>query len=90
MSDSCIRRTPVNSEEGSSCVDTTIKSLFTSLGIDANRSMEMESINLSYKYLTEKEVRVLGRGQSSQFTYDLLTTSYINITSFSLFFTIIS
>jgi len=63
MSSSHVQRTPVNGSE-ESCADITVRSLFLNLGIDANRSTEMESINLSYKYLTEKEVRVLGRGIS--------------------------
>lgn len=61
MSESYVQRTPINGSEGS-CVDMTVKSLFSNLGISSNTSTEMVSIDLSYKYLTEKEVRVLARG----------------------------
>ena len=74
MSETWIRHTPVKGNEGS-CVDTTAKSLFTNLGIDVNGSTEIESINLSYKYLTEKEVRVLGRGKTCEAIYHHSLTS---------------
>ena len=63
---SAVGPTPVSGDSGS-CVDITVKNLFSSLGIDSSRSTEIESINLSYKYLTEKEVRVLGRGSTAIF-----------------------